>query len=453
LLGAIFLFRGLAGSSQLWLVWAGACLGANVFVRTPNILEAALIVCVWYFAWLRRKKLVEVWRETLLCLGGYAGAVVVMSVVMMIRYGARAPLEMVANLWQMSESNSQYTFGRMLGMTFDAYLVGAKWLLIIMLCVLVAVPFFQVRLSGLFGGKIAEEKITLGKKILYCLAIIFLLYALSRIGMFNFEYFQKFSNLQWAVIFLLLSLANMVWMLCSATIDVHWKLLASIGIVCSLVTPLGSNNYVWPLINNLFFIAPITVWHIYKLVCYAPPVVGTERFRLPLFPLKAMLAAILMAVFVQSLGLGVFYVYRDGEDGMARDTRIAGNEVLRGMRTTAENAAALQEITAFTRQYSADTKLIPFGNIPGLSYYLHRPSALSSAWPDLDTFATERWVSELDALSASIEIKGQTKPLIIVNTELPENKTIEAKGEHLAAFIVKHDYKEVFRNAQFIVYM
>jgi hypothetical protein len=452
LLGAIFLFRGLVGSNRLWLVWAGVCLGANIFARTPNILEAALIVCVWYYAWLRRKKRAEAWRETLLCLAGYAGAVAVMSAVMMLHYGSRAPLEMIASLWQMSDSNSQYTFAGMLWMIGDAYLVGAKWLLIIMLCVLVAVPFFQVRLDNLLGGKVAEEKIALAQKILYCLAIIFLFYALSRIGMYNFEYFQKFSNLQWAVIFLLLSLANMVWMLCSASVDVHWKLLASIGIVISLVTPLGSNNYVWPLVNNLFFIAPITVWHIYKLVCYAPPVVGTERFRLPLFPLKAMLAAMLMAVFVQSLGVGIFYVYRDGEDGTARNAKVTGNEVLRGMRTTADNAVSLQEITVFAQQYAADTELILFGNIPGLSYYLQRPPALTSAWPDLDTFAMERWVNELDDLSGHIEIKGRTKPLVIVNTELPEFKTVQAKREYLAIFMAKHGYTEVFRNAQFIVY-
>ncbi|MDR0221226.1 MAG: hypothetical protein LBI54_07485, partial [Lachnospiraceae bacterium] len=444
LLGAICLFRGLVGTKTSWLVAAGACLGVNVFVRTPNILEAALIFCLWYYAWLRRKKRSVVVRETLLCLAGYLGAVVVMSVPMIIHLGASAPLEMIGGLFQISASNSGYTFAGMLRSIFSAYLSGGKWLLLMALCVLPGFPFMQMRWGG-----------ALPKKIIYCLAIVFLFYALSRIGMYNFEYYQKFSNLQWVVVFLLLSLVNIIWMLFSSHVDVHWKLLASMGLVIIIVTPLGSNNYLWPLVGNLFFLAPLTVWHIYKLVRYAPPFVGTERFKLPLFPLKAMLAAILMAVFVQSLGLGIFYVYRDGEDGAARQTRIAGNEVLRGMRTTAANAAALQEITAFTQQYSADTDLILFGNIPALSYYLNRRSALSSSWPLLDSFATAQFVSELDNLGGWVDIKGRARPLIVFAAEdnIPDWATVPEKQAALVAFMAKYGYKEVFRNSEFIVYL
>jgi hypothetical protein len=423
LLGAIFLFRGLVGSGPLWLVGAGICLGINVFVRTPNILEAALIVCLWYYAWLRRKKIATVWRETLLCLAGYLGAVAVMSLMMMLHYGRKAPLEMIAGLFQMSESNEGYTLANMLWAILDAYLVGAKWIFIMLLCVIAGIPFFLIRLN-----------IRL-QKILYCLAIAFLFYALSRIGMYNFEYYQKFSNLQWAVIFLLLSLANMVWMLFSVSVDAHWKLIASLSIVVTLVTPLGSGNYVWPLINNLFFLAPVTLWWLYKFIFY-------KRGEL-LFPLQSMLAAILLAVIIQSLGLGLFYVYRDGEDGEKRHTRITEIAVLNGMRTTAANAANLQEINAFLQQYNNSSEAILFGDIPGLAYFLNLTPAISSPWPDLDTFASERFASELDAIS--------TKPVIILNANLPDYSSVPVKIEHLTNYMTKHGYEEVFRNRQFIV--
>jgi hypothetical protein len=262
--------------------------------------------------------------------------------------------------------------------------------------------------------------------------------------MYNFEYFQKWSNLQWMLVFVLLSLVTMVWMLLSSHIDANWKLLAAIGIVISLVTPLGSNNQLWPLINNLFFIAPLTIWHLYKMIRHASPTIGFGRLKLSLFPLKAMLAAIVIAVFVQSMGVGLFHVFRDGEDGEARNTRIEGNAVLRGMRTTASNAAILQEITAFTQQYPDDVGLILFGNIPALSYYLNRPSALSNVWPILDSFDPQQFESELNS--------NYNHPLIIVATTLPQWSTVAKKSEALEAFITKHGYQEVFRNKEFIVY-
>jgi len=443
LIAAILLFRGLAGEHDYCLILAGVFLGLNVFVRNPNILEAALILCVWYYALIRRKKMAQVTRETLLCIAGYLGAVLVMSLAMMAHYGVRAPLDMIGSLFYMSASDSQYSFGQMLWMIIEAYLGGARWLLYIVLCILPGIPFLMIRLSGFFGNKISEEKIILGKKVIYGCAIVFLFYALSRIGMYNFRYYQKESALQWAVIFLLLSLVNMIWMLYSKKVDVHWKLIALIGIMIILITPLGSNNRVWPVINNLFFIAPVTIWRVYSFARYGRKYIGTETNLVPLFPVKAMQMAIIIAFIIQSLGVGSFHVFRDGENGEARNFYIERNEILKGMRTTEENAANLQELNDFIANFPQKSDLILYGDIPALSYYLNRPTAISSAWPDLDTFSNARFLRELDAISH--------RPVIIINARLTERKAEAEKKGYLDDFIDKHDYIEVFRNAQFIV--
>ena len=83
-------------------------------------------------------------------------------------------------------------------------------------------------------------------------------------GMYNFRYYQKESGLQWGVIFLILSIAINIWMLGTKMIDDEWMLIGSISLVMILITPLGSNNYVWPALNNLFFTAPVTFWMVYK---------------------------------------------------------------------------------------------------------------------------------------------------------------------------------------------
>ena len=33
-----------------------------------------------------------------------------------------------------------------------------------------------------------------------------------------------------------------------------------------LITPIGSNNYTFPLVNNLFLIAPVTLWLLRRLI-------------------------------------------------------------------------------------------------------------------------------------------------------------------------------------------
>ena len=445
LIAAILLFRGLAGLHSYCLVLAGLFLGLNVFVRNPNILQASLILCVWYYGLIRHKKMAQVVRETLLCLTGYIGGMMIIGIIMMLQYGFKAPFEMINNLFQMSASNSEYTFAGMLLAIASAYLSGAKWLLYMVLCILPGIPFFMIRISG-------EEKILLLKKIVYCLAIGFLFYALGRIGMYNFKYYQKESALQWAIVFLLLSLMHMIWMLYSKSVDVHWKLIASLGIVIILVTPMGSNNYLWPVINNLFFIAPITIWRVYGFARYGRRFIGTESNMIPLFPLKAMQMAIVIAVAVQSLGVGCFYVFRDGENGAARNFPIEGSDILDGMRTIEENAVNLEELIDFMQQVP-ECDLILYGDIPALSYYLDRPSALSSTWPDLNTFDTVQFADELKLISARIEQGDYMHPMVIINSNLTEQKEKSEKKITLDIFLAQHNYQQIFKNNQFTIYL
>ena len=86
LLGAVFLFRGLAGSRPVWLVIAGVCLGLNVSVRVPNILETLLIVTLWYYGARKKKSFENIAKETGLCVAGFLAAQAVMFLVMSLLY-------------------------------------------------------------------------------------------------------------------------------------------------------------------------------------------------------------------------------------------------------------------------------------------------------------------------------------------------------------------------------
>ena len=444
LMGAVFLFRGLAGCRPKWLFIAGICLGLNVSVRVPNILEAALIVVVWYYGARKKKSFEAIAKETGLCIGGFLAAQAVMFLVMSTLYGFRAYGEMISGLWGMSDSASDYTLGEMILSILSAYGRGLRWMLYMILCILPGIPFFMIE----------KEKFPVFRKVVYCLCIGFLFFVLGRWGMYNFRYYQKEAGLQWGVIFLIISLAIDLWMLWSRMIDDEWMLIGFISLIIILITPLGSNNHVWPVLNNLFFVAPVTFWMVYKFARWGRESVdGTGR--VPFFPVKAMVSAMVLAFLVQSMGLGVCYVFLDGETGEKRDSKVTDNQVLAGMYTNSANADALSDLSRFMEERESEyagKELILYGNIPGLSYYLDRESAVFTSWPDLDTNSLTRLNESLENVNEWMHGKGagveSDRPLVILGTNASEDEKLEA----ILAFMSENNYEQAFENSAFVVY-
>lgn len=447
LLGAVFLFRGLAGSRPVWLFIAGICLGLNVAVRVPNILETALIVTLWYYGARKKKSFEAIAKETGLCVGGFLLAQAAMFLVMSLLYGFGAYGEMISGLFGMSGSASDYTFSEMLLSILSAYGKGLKWMMYMVICILPGIPFFVIQ----------KEKFPLLRRIVYCLCIAFLFFVLGKWGMYNFRYYQKESGLQWGVIFLILSLLIDIWMLGTKMIDDEWMLIGSISLIMILITPLGSNNYVWPALNNLFFVAPVTFWMVYRFARWGREYLDSTG-KVPFFPVKAMVSAMVLAFFVQSIGLGCFYVFLDGEDGQKRTGIITENPVLKGMYTTDLNGETLSDLSAFMTENEEQyigKKLILYGNIPGLSYYLDRAPAIFTSWPDLDTNSYERLKTDLDELNGRMAEKGAERPLVIVSPYCEEDHLSGGKDEKLSAirnFMDENDYRQVFENEAYVVY-
>lgn len=461
LLGAMLLFRGLAGYRPVCLFLAGVCLGLNVAVRMPNVLEAIMIVALWYYGARKKKTFEEIAKETGLCVGGFLAAQAVMFVVMSVLYGIGAYGEMISGLFGMAGSASDYTLGEMLLSILSAYAKGFKWMLYMILCILPGIPFFMIQ----------KEKFPMLRKVIYCVCIAFLFLVLGRWGMYNFRYYQKEAGLQWGVIFLILSLAVCVWMLMTKEADDEWKLIACISMVVILITPLGSNNYVWPTLNNLFFVAPVTFWMVYRFARWGRESIDSMG-RVPFYPAKAMLSAMVLMFLLQSIGLGCFYVFKDGETGEKRSVKVAGNEVLAGMYTSAMNAETLEEISIFMTEHSKDyegRELILYGNIPGLSYYLDRAPAIFTSWPDLATNSLDRLTVDLEELDALMDEKGEERPLVIVNpgyaayieqdAEALEQLGVDVatlgadeKLQAITQFVKENDYKQAFSNEAFVIY-
>lgn len=444
LMGAVFLFRGLAGCRWVFLFLAGICLGLNVSVRTPNILEAALIVVVWYYGARKKKSFEALVKETGLCIGGFLAAQAVMFLIISGMYGFGAYGELIRGLFGMSGSASDYTFREMVLSILSAYGRGLQWMLYMVLCILPGIPFFMIQ----------KEKFPMLRKIIYCFCIGFLFFVLGRWGMYNFRYYQKEAGLQWGVVFLILSLVIHVWMLVTRMIDDEWMLIGAISLVIILVTPLGSNNHVWPALNNLFFVAPVTFWMVYKFARWGRSYIDSMG-RVPFFPVKAMISAMAAAFFIQSMGLGIFYVFLDGETGEKRGSVVENNAVLAGMHTTEYNAGTLSGLSAFMEEKDGEyqgKKLILYGNIPGMSYYLDREPAIFTSWPDLDTNSIGQLQESLDEVNDWMHGKGagitEDRPLVILGTEALQDEKLEL----IYRFMDENDYKQAFANEAVVLY-
>lgn len=461
LMGAVFLFRGLAGNRPACLFIAGIFLGLNVSVRVPNVLEASLIAAVWYYGAKKKKSFEKLAKETGLCVAGFLAAQAVMFIVMSALYGIGAYGEMIGGLFGMSDSASDYTLGEMILSILSAYGKGFKWMLYMILCILPGIPFFMIQ----------KEKFPVLRKAVYCICIVFLFVVLGRWGMYTFRYYQKESGLQWGVVFLIISIAVCIWMLVTRMLDDEWKLIGCICLVVILITPLGSNNYVWPILNNLFFTAPVTFWMVYRFVRWGRSCIDSTG-RVPFFPVKAMALAMVLAFFVQSIGLGFAYVFKDGENGEKRSIKVLNNPVLTGMYTTQLNAETLDELSNFMTENMEEYRnreLVLYGDIPGLSYYLDKAPAIFTSWPDLDTNSLGRLEADLTQLSLRIQEKGEEKPLVIITPDLAayydgDVKAMEWFGTDREAcdndkkfhaimfFLSANGYEQAFANEAYVIY-
>lgn len=461
LLGSVLLFRGLAGGRPRCLILAGVMLGINALVRFPgNILEAGLILAVWYYGALKEKPVRKMAQETGLCALGYLGAFLVMMGAVIALYGWTAPGDMISGVFGMSESASDYTLGEMVLAILDAYLHGFQWMLYMILCILPGIPFLVIR----------QEQLPGLRKIIYCACIPVLFFILGKWGMFNFKYYQKEAALQWGAVFLLLAIGIGIWMLFTRMLDDEWRLIGCIMLLVILITPLGSNNHIWPVLNNLFFTAPVVLWMIYRFVRWGRTYLDVTR-KVPLFPVKAMVSGVLIAFFIQALGIGAGYVFLDGETGEKRDYKVEANPVLRGMYTSAMNAETLEEISYFMLEHKeeyADKRLILYGNIPGLVYYLDKAPAIDTTWADLNTYSVSQLKEGLDSIASS---NGQTddRPLVIVTPVIsawlsgdpevmawwgiePDEWEQDEKLRLIRLFMEEGVYGQVFANEAFVVY-
>lgn len=457
----VFLYIGICKDQKICYFLAGMIYGFNIMTRFPNITHGALILSLWYAGWLLKEKPVKVLQNTLYCIGGFLlGFLSVLGFISM-KYGVQAYPRMLLSLFGGNGGVEGHSLKDMVWPIVDAYLVGFRWLSFILL--LVAAGFF---LFSLF-----PKRFLWIKRILYIGAFLVLLRFFYGRGMFNFRYYAYESMFQWLVIFLILSVVLCILKIVKKGVPDNEKILASMLLLLIVVTPLGSDNYLYPNINNLFLVAPVVLYWVAGYIKSESTVLTlfNNKVKLLAAPVKIILVLVLFVTIFQSVLFGANFVFRDGMTGEKRDTVITGNRVLHGMVTNEQNARTLEELTEFCKEQSlSDGTVILYGNVPALSCFMEIPTAISTSWTDLDSYSLTTMKHDLEKVEESMEKSEAKAPSIMVSTMFDAWLSEDAqamswyhitdatyredeKALLLKEFIDKYGYVETFINEKFVV--
>lgn len=481
-IGSILLYLGLINGKSIYFLLAGIALGMNVMVRFPNAAEASLILIVWYCGWFYQEKAGSIWKNTGFCILGYLIGLLGILGGIIANHGLDAYMRGIGSMFAMSGSASDYTITAMLRMVFLIYVESSKWVILLGIFLLAGMAVFYLLENRL------EKPWMLIIKGLYLGGFLVLLRFFYGRGMFNIKYYTYESMFWWLAAGLLITLLGCLTVLLGKMIrrikqgggkiytgasggeaeavlqqekKEHILLMLLLAII--LVTPLGSNNHIYPLINNLFLAAPAVLYLLYqhkeKILC------RTKSFR---FPLQVVTLGILAVIGIQSFGFGICFVFRDGMDGQKRDTKVTESDILQGMYTNAGHAAALDELCAFAKaEDMASKEVLLYGQIPAVSYILDMPTAISTSWPDLNSYEVSVMEEEMKALqeeeghpyiilSSKIQAfytqNAELLTMLEVTEEAQESLRKDIKLKMILEFLEALEYRCIFENEEFAIY-
>ncbi|MCD7737840.1 MAG: hypothetical protein LUH58_02200 [Lachnospiraceae bacterium] len=454
--GIMLLWLGLTGNERKYLAAAGVLLGLNVLVRFPNLTEMSLIVAVWFYGLLKKKKFAEVAKDTGFCVLGYGAGMAVGLLQIHIQYGIDSYIQGIVRLFGMTDNAQDYTPYAMVYNLIQSYFGMGWWLYILLLAIVL----------GVLGFLILPGKLEKVKKTGYFVCCILLMAFFYSRGLFVFQFDSLSAVLGPTTLLMLATLVLAVAVLLMKSFSAEKKLLALIVIIIIGITPIGSNNQMTTTVNFMFL--PLcfvldTLWQLFGekgAKGTIEPVLGKSGLRLSFnnYPVKAMSIVYLTLLLYLSTGFGANYVFRDDTSNGDRTVQVESIDSLKGMKTSAVRAAQWEELGEFAadEEMSGSTAIL-YGNVPALSAYLKMPF-LMSPWPDLDSYSGEVFEAELAEIEANLE---KERPYIFVGPDfnvILENALANGTdSEQFTAFygykfgllydmIVENDYSCIFSN-------
>lgn len=511
LIAAICLYLGLSGGKKRFLFVAGIALGCNVLARFSNLPEAAMIVGVWAYGMicyleerreiaqnagqsmdfsmentmektdeqkarkkaagvkLRRKLL----QDTGMCLAGYLTALLVLFGYIQIRYGMDAYVNGIMRLFSMTEVATDYTAKSMIMGMFDWYFQNLYWE--IRMCVFLAAGMIAVavlHLIGSAGGKDTAEKtlqvLEWAGSALIAAVMVFWLY---RQGFCATEY-TNYGAIIWpGVTFLTITLLTALWRIFTPSAPKEEKLISGLIFLIILITSLGSNNKLYPSMNNLFLALPYVFWQFWRF-CKLVKGFRWKKLWVSAIPAKCLFGGFFLLFFVQVVLFGRSFVFAEGTGVQDLNAEVTNNETLKGVWMSKERATWMQEISEYVNAQGLTGKeVLLYGQIPALSYYLQMPAAFNP-WPDLDSYQMGQLELDMQGMQERMDVDTSYRPVVLLEKKyavyLEEGKEAlmflqptEREQEWIVdnpkllligEFMDAYGYEKTFENEKFVIY-
>lgn len=451
----LLLYLGLAEERKRYLVAAGICLGSNVLVRFSNLPEAAMIVAVWVYdlALVRGKgSFRRTLKNTGLCLAGYVAALAGWFFYLGLRYGFTAYFEGVSGLFAMTEQATDYKADSMISGLIRVYVENLYWVVrigVILAAGLVIFALAEKMQEYLQKRKPEKENagsafiwLARGGCVILGAACLVWLYGRNYASSFFYSYD---SMLRPGVLFLILLYLVAVIRIFQPGVSREEKLLSGIVLLSVFLTAIGSNNGVYPSLNNLFLGAPYLLWELWRFIRST----GKRKIAgitVSAFPAKVLLIAFGLLCLIQFGGFGAKFVFAEATGVQDTSARVENNEVLKHIRMSQEKAETLTKLTEYVEANGLFGKeVLLYGNVPALSFYLQMPSAFNP-WSDLRSYRGEKLEGELLKITEKAD-SGEELPVVILGNKYVSEKEeagTDAKWSLLREFLEENEYEPCY---------
>ena len=437
-LGGILLCLAVKENKGRLYICAGICLGINVLVRLPNLAEMSLICALWLIGFIKKDRFCDTVKRTLLCILGYVTGMGGVLIYIFCKYGVSNYFTGIQQILAMPKEAGGYSLREMLYGDFLMYLQNLKWLWMTLSAVIIGTVLYAVK----------RQRFLVWKRILYVTANVLLIFIFYKMNMFKFVYYNYDGVYTVGTFFLIISGVLGLYILFFGGKEYELRMQAMVVGIIILVTPLGSNNYLFTAVNNLFFVTPFVFRICHKWFADRSNAVDKRGYISP-EPLKITLLSMIIFTFVQGVLFGATFVFRDGISGEKQSAQVENNSVLKGMYTTEKNAERLESLNGFlTENKMKGSEVILYKDVPALAFYMELEPSLSTTWPDLASFSTSKFERELQELEEEVAA-GVKRPMVILGCE-PDFE--EPKINLLKDYMDRFEYKLVFSNDAFYVY-
>lgn len=487
------LYTAIYRDNVRYFMASGVILGVCVAVRMPNITYMAFIVPLWYWCFINRsendKWFATLLNRTLVCIVGYLIGVLLPLGCISIKYGITAYPDMISWLFNMTETATDYKPTSMVMGMFEDYINYGSWLILFIVYLIAGV--IATKALNYIVTRVANEnnkdtKIqTIVFNIFRCMYIVgcavLVRFCYGR-GVFGVDYTSYFSVYKLLSMYLLLVIFMCIWVLLYNEKAINkyksdavqnnninfkeLKLWAVFLLVTIFVTPLGGNNGLYYIINNMFIVAPVSVYIFIESVKIFDINIesksGKNKRKQISFVYKSVVATLVTCITFQCILFGMNFKLHDilpkGETRVAVDLKVT--DVADGLKTTQSKKQELENLDLFLYEsglYRDSTtgekkKLILFGDIPALAYVFDMEPAIYTTWIDLESHSAMQLKHDLEKITSDF-------PVIIFGKEaydkINEKSSVGLihKKELLLTFMKDNGYEEVYTSKQFVVYV